>query len=116
MLANRVRLWPEGPVPDEIEASPEDLQNLARALAEACGSDLPSEAAARAALDAARGYAALVRRDARATRELREMMLTQGSFWGEIPEQSRDVHDLNGLVRIASAIFVEEEFNRGDGD
>jgi len=114
VLANRVCLWPDGPVPDEIEASPEDLQTLARALAEANGSDLPSEAAARAAVDAARGYAARVRRDARATRELREMMLSQGSFWGEIPEQSLDVHDLNGLLRIARAIFGEEEFSRGD--
>jgi len=116
VLANRVCLWPDGPVPDEIEASTEDIQTLARALAAASGSDLPSEDAARAAVDAARGYAARVRRDAQATRELREMMLTQGSFWGEIPEQSLDVHDLNGLVRIARAIFAEEEFQRGDGD
>jgi anion-transporting ArsA/GET3 family ATPase len=113
VLVNRVRLWPDGEPPPvlEREAAPaaEDLAALAAALAGACGPELPAEQAARAALDAAKGYAALVRRDARATSALREQAQGQGRFWGQIPELPDDVHDLPGLARIARAIFGKEE-------
>jgi anion-transporting ArsA/GET3 family ATPase len=115
VLANRIRLWPDGPVPESIESTPEDVQHLAQALADVCEPDFPSADAARAAIEAARGYAALVRRDARATRELRELAISRGSFWGEIPEQPDDVHDLTGLIRVARAIFESEEPSDADG-
>ena len=95
-LVNRVRLWPGGgptPALDGVEA---DLPRLA------------ADAAARAALAAARGYAALVERDARGTRALRQAMRGQGRFFLEIPELPSDVHDLAGLASIADAIFLEE--------
>jgi anion-transporting ArsA/GET3 family ATPase len=112
VLVNRVHLWPDGAPPAELARArppdPDDLSALAAALAETCGPGLPSEQAARAALKAAKGYAALVRRDARATRALRERLEGHGGFWGQIPELPDDVHDLPGLARIARAIFEEE--------
>ena len=72
------------------------------------GAGFPAQAAARAALDAAAGYAAFVRRDARETAALRGAVEKQGSYWGAIPELAGDVHDLAGLARIARAIFGSE--------
>jgi len=109
-LVNRVRLWPGGvptPALDGVEA---DLPRLAAALAAGCGPQPAADAAARAALAAARGYAALVERDARGTRALRQAMRGQGRFFREIPELRSDVHDLPGLASIADAIFLEESW------
>lgn len=107
-LINRVRVWPEGGDPPKIpndEHADVELANLAKALASGEGPDFPAEAAARAAIAAATGYAELVRRDARSTQELRERSEGHGRYWGQIPEFSGDVHDLDGLARIADAIF-----------
>ena len=113
VLVNRVRLWPDGAAPACLEPGAEpaagDLELLARALGEACGGELAVDAAARAAVDAAKGYAALVRRDERATAGLRSWALEQERFWGQIPELPQDVHDLPGLGRVAEAIFRGEQ-------
>jgi anion-transporting ArsA/GET3 family ATPase len=108
LLVNRVRLWPEGGPPPPLEGAEADLPRLAAAFREACGPGCPADAAARAALAAARGYAAMVERDARATRVLREAIVGQGRFFREIPELPGDVHDLPGLALVADAIFREE--------
>jgi len=105
-LVNRVHLWPDAE-PPRLDVAEADLPRLAAALAAACGPALEAEAAARAALEAARGYAALVERDARATGALREARRGQGRFFREIPELPGDVHDLPGLASIADAIFRE---------
>ncbi len=105
-LVNRMHLWPEAGAP-RFEGSEADLPRLTAALAEACGAGFAAEAGARAALEAARGYAALVELDARATGALREAMRGQGRFFCEIPELPSDVHDLPGLAAIADAIFRE---------
>jgi anion-transporting ArsA/GET3 family ATPase len=105
-LVNRMHLWP-GAEPPHLDGAEADLPRLAGALAAACGPELEAEVAARAALEAARGYAALVERDARATAALREAMRGQGRFFREIPELPGDVHDLPGLACIADAIFRE---------
>jgi anion-transporting ArsA/GET3 family ATPase len=109
VLVNRVRLWPGGAAPPDLDPDAADLERLAAALAEGAHPDFPAGEAAQAALEAARGYAALVRRDARATQGLREEIRRGGRFWGEIPEFSQDVHDLPGLARIGRAIFAGEE-------
>jgi anion-transporting ArsA/GET3 family ATPase len=96
LVANRVRTWPEGPVPDGRAPSEEDRRRLAEALA--------SEDAARAAIGCAGGYAALVRRDERALRELRARIETSGRFWCSVPEQERDVHDLEALSRVGRVV------------
>jgi hypothetical protein len=106
-LVNRVRSWPGGGPPPPLDGVEADLPRLASALA-ASGSDLAADAAALAALASARGYAALVERDARGTRGLRQAMSGQGGFFREIPELPSDVHDLPGLATIADAIFLEE--------
>ena len=109
VLTNRVHLWPDGdPPPGEGEeggGGDEALGALARALASGAGPEFPAEAAARAALACATGYAALVRRDARETHELERRAAAQGHFWGRIPELDQDVHDLTGLAKIADWIF-----------
>jgi anion-transporting ArsA/GET3 family ATPase len=118
VLANRMHRWPDGAVPESLEPGAQapagDLAALAAALREACGADLPAEPAARAALDAARGYAALVRRDERATGPLRRAVERGGGFWGAIPELPEDVHDLAGLARVADAITAGEEETRDE--
>jgi anion-transporting ArsA/GET3 family ATPase len=108
VLVNRVRVWPGGGAPPDLSGAEGSLGALAAALAAGEGPGFPAQAAARAALDAAAGYAAFSRRDARETAALRSAVEKQGSFWGAIPELSGDVHDLAGLARIARAIFASE--------
>ncbi len=109
VLINRVRLWPEGDGPPDGltggEPRDSDLAALAKALATGTPPDFPAEAAARAAVDAATRYAALVRRDARSTRTLRTRARDRGRYWGQVPEFAGDIHDLAGLAHIADAIF-----------
>lgn len=119
VLVNRVHLWPGGEPASVLEAGSEtasaDLAALAAALNDACGSELPAAEAAQAALDVAKGYAALARRDARATRALREIVEADQGYWGQIPEFPDDVHDLAGLAQIARAICGEEDSPVGEG-
>jgi len=105
IVANRVRTWPSGDPPERVAASTRDLAQLADALAEGEGPDFPAETAARAAIESAEGYAALVRRDAAALRPLRERTLAIRRYWGRIPELAEDVHDLAGLDRIGRLVF-----------
>jgi anion-transporting ArsA/GET3 family ATPase len=118
VLVNRVRLWPGGVPPSVLEAGaaadPADLAALAAALADACGSAVPAAEAAQAAHDAAKGYAALARRDARATQTLRDLVEAEEGYWGQIPEFPDDVHDLAGLAQIARAICGEEDSPGGE--
>ncbi|MGH0032225.1 MAG: ArsA family ATPase [Myxococcota bacterium] len=99
LVANRVRSWPDGPVPDAIAPSEGDL----RRLADAVGGAEP-EQAARAAIASAERYAALVRRDERALRPLRRRIESAGRFWCAVPEQDLDVHDLDALSRIGRTV------------
>jgi anion-transporting ArsA/GET3 family ATPase len=107
IVANRVRAWPDdAPVPSLDGADPEPL---VRALAQREGPDFPAERAARAAIDAAARYAALVRRDAAALVALREHAERRGSFFRVVPEQHGDVHDLSGLRLVAAALAQEPD-------
>ncbi len=112
VLVNRVRLWPDGTPPATLgpqgEIDPADLERLAAALVAEWGTGFPGDTAARAAMEAAKGYAGLVRRDACATQPLQKRIEKRGSFWGRIPEFSDEVHDLSGLDRVARSIFAEE--------
>ena len=104
IVANRVRVWPNGS-PAGVEATdPTDAARLAHALAEQEGESFPAARAARAAIDAAARYAALVRRDATALAALREHAEKRGSFFRVVPELFDDVHDLSSLERIASSL------------
>ena len=112
VLVNRVRTWPGPELPASVapDAAPDarDVEALAGQLAAVVPPEVSAADAARAAVEAARGYAALVRRDERATRELREETLRGGGFWGLIPELPEDVHDLEGLARVTRAVFGGE--------
>ena len=105
VIANRVHSWPRSRDPlaasPEFDASAADLALLADAL----GSTADPRRAAEAALAAASDYAAVVRRDGKATRQLRNAAMGAGGFWAIIPELPADVHDLDGLARIAGAVF-----------
>lgn len=109
ILVNRIHAWP-GPdgVPSFAAADATgsaDLAVLAEALARSEGPDFPAESAARAAVDAAKGYADLVSRDAHLTAALQRHTESRGRHWGTIPELAHDVHDLAGLAHVADAIF-----------
>jgi anion-transporting ArsA/GET3 family ATPase len=106
LLVNRVRHWPEpGEPPELARAGAADTAALASALRALGGGRFAADEAARAALRAATGYASLVRRDARATRALRERTEAQGRFYCEVPELEQDVHDLAGLANLADRVF-----------
>jgi anion-transporting ArsA/GET3 family ATPase len=111
VLVNRIHLWPDGDTPPGlapgVPTPPQDLAALTQALSEVCGADFPAQQATQAALEAAKGYAALVRRDARAMQEL-EREIQEVGFWGKIPELPNDVHDLAGLAHMARTIFRED--------
>jgi anion-transporting ArsA/GET3 family ATPase len=110
VVVNRVHRWPGGgSTPDCVpEAGREDAAEavLAAALAEP-GFD--GSAAARAALAAAAGYAAWVRADAEATAELTARVERGGGFVRRVPELAGDVHDLEGLLRVAERLFEARE-------
>jgi anion-transporting ArsA/GET3 family ATPase len=111
IVANRVRVWPDAdstpPAAHALESA--DAAPLARALAKQEGEAFPAERAARAAIDAAARYAALVRRDALALNALRERAARRGSFFRVVPEQRGDVHDLSGLRQVADALAQTAE-------
>ena len=55
VIANRVRLWPGGDLPQAIDATSDvDLDTLAEALRDSEGDDYPARDAARAAAGATR--------------------------------------------------------------
>jgi anion-transporting ArsA/GET3 family ATPase len=115
VLVNRARLWPSGELPTEGEQPADaDLQTLAAALRASEGESFPSQTAARAAVDAATGYAEMVRSDARSTQPLRARTERQDRFWGCIPEFEEDVHDLAGLARVADQIVGRNRESNGD--
>jgi anion-transporting ArsA/GET3 family ATPase len=109
VLVNRVHRWPGGGVPKQFAADEElnaaVLSALVSALERSEGPEFPARAAARAAVEAAKGYAELVRRDRYVTAALKQRTQKGGRYWGTIPELADDVHDLAGLARIADLIF-----------
>jgi anion-transporting ArsA/GET3 family ATPase len=111
VIANRVRIWPQGSEPPEPIADPAARERaesvLAGALSKAEGPDFPALEAARAAIAASEQYALLVREDARATRRLFERAKHAGGFGRRVPELPLDVHDLEGLAHVADALFRE---------
>jgi anion-transporting ArsA/GET3 family ATPase len=109
VIANRVREWPDGPLPDQTPFDTAALEPLAEALAaDASEEDFAADAAARAAVEAAAGYAALVRRDADALRSVQERARNANRHYRAVPEMDEDVHDLGGLERIAHYAFERE--------
>jgi anion-transporting ArsA/GET3 family ATPase len=108
VIVNRVRTWPgdeESPPPiAEGADEPAALQALEQALAASRGARYPAKNAAQAALAAIRTYAALVRSDLQALAPLRATVQTRGLFWRRVPELPHDVHDLEGVSRVATAL------------
>lgn len=109
VVVNRMHLWPGAdPTPEQVPTADrrsEAETALASAFADSEGGGFPAAAAARAALAAADGYAALVRSDAEATAELGKRVARSGGFVRCIPELSGDVHDLEGLALVADLVL-----------
>ncbi len=109
LVLNRMRTWPDGGDPPERVPADGDREAavavLAAALREVEGQDFPAEDAAEAALDAVAGYASAVRRDREACRGLVERAERANRFALRVPELPSDVHDLEGLARVAGALF-----------
>ena len=85
------------------------MASLAEALAEEKQTPGGARRAAQAALSVLDGYAAMVQQDRVATSPLRERAQRNGYFWRAVPELPRDVHDLDGLARIASFVFEMDD-------
>ncbi|MCZ6464667.1 MAG: AAA family ATPase [Proteobacteria bacterium] len=121
VVVNRIRLWPPG----EAGALPAALSEdgdaaadtalLAQALVANGLEPARADEAARAAVEVAKGYASLVRLDARCTAELRFRALQDGRFFCRVPEFPRDVHDLDGLMRIGGFLVDDERRRTADG-
>jgi anion-transporting ArsA/GET3 family ATPase len=115
VVLNRTRLWPEvgdahGPpaaLLDDRDLGPEGSL-LAESLKSQCGNADEAEAASRAALEVARGYASLTQLDQRNSAPLREHARRSGLFVSLVPELPRDVHDLAGLRQIARHLFRDD--------
>lgn len=107
VVANRVRVWPEDSRLPTGAIDRVDLDRLRDALAAQEADGFPAEAAARAALRAAEGYAALVRRDGAALRELRSRAVQAGWLWRVIPELPEDVRDLEGLAQLGHFLSTD---------
>jgi anion-transporting ArsA/GET3 family ATPase len=103
LVVNRMHLWP-GPPPGPRLFASEGERALEDALTAAHGAPYPAREAAQAALALARGYAALVERDADAVEPLAGRVRARGGFVTRIPEFDRDVHDLGGLAAIADLL------------
>ncbi len=115
VLMNRMRLWPDGEsVPDGLSQGPvetADLDALAAALSAADAAN-PGDtelgdprAAARSAVELAKRYASLVQQDERSASALRDQTERDRKLFARIPELPRDIHDLDGLVRIGDVLF-----------
>ena len=59
-------------------------------------------------MEAAAGYAELVRRDDEALRPVREHARAGGLFYRQVPELPEDVHDLESLDRVARYVFERD--------
>jgi anion-transporting ArsA/GET3 family ATPase len=107
VVANRVRSWQEDSpfLAGAIDRA--DLDRLRDALAAQEADGFPAEDAARAALRAVEGYAALVRRDEAALRELRSRAAQAGWLWRVIPELPEDVRDLEGLAQMGRFLSTD---------
>jgi anion-transporting ArsA/GET3 family ATPase len=115
VVLNRTRMWPEAgdereppaALLDDRDLEPErDL--LAQALKSQCGDADQAQAASRAALEVARGYASLTQLDRRNSAPLCQRARRSGLFVSLVPELPRDVHDLAGLRQIARHLFRDD--------
>lgn len=102
VVVNRVHLWPGGGPTPNCVPDPARGDEAVAALAAALDG---SEEAARAALAAADGYAAWVRADCEASAELAARVERRGGFVRRVPELPGDVHDLEGLAKVADRLF-----------
>ncbi|MCG8589855.1 MAG: AAA family ATPase [Proteobacteria bacterium] len=108
VVQNRVHVWPGGGAPPDLAAR--DLEPALSVLAEHLG-----EAGARAAVEAAKGYASWVEQDRRQGRPLATRCREGGLFWRRVPELSADVHDAEALMQVGHLLFEgSEEASRGD--
>jgi anion-transporting ArsA/GET3 family ATPase len=106
VVLNRIRAWPDGPFAPPAEAERgAAVEALAEALGRDAGPEFPAGPAAHATLALLDTYAAMVARDAQATRPLRERASRSGYFVRQVPEFPRDVRDLDGLGRVADCVF-----------
>ncbi len=120
IVVNRVHTWPGGgPTPDRVPSADRESEAqsaLAAALAISEEAAFPSDEAARAALAAADGYAAIARADTESIAELSARVASGGGFVRRVPELEGDVHDLEGLARIADLVFEDLPNGRQNGE
>ncbi len=106
VVINRIRQWPgEEPAADTLLR--DDIPEAERGrLANALGD---SDAAAAAVIDAVRDFACVARQDVRNVEPLTRYAETNRCFFRLVPEQRRDVHDLDTLDQITAALAQGNE-------
>ena len=96
-----------------LAADPIELPGVAALAAwlRAAGTFDDADRNAETALYAARRYASWAESESRATQALSDRAIASGGFVRRVPELSVEIHDLEGLSRLASELC-----GRGDGD
>ncbi len=121
IVVNRMHTWPgPGAPPEWLREGTADAagasavqraqERLTAALQPGLSPALAREVA-HAAVDATRGYAEVVHRDAECIAPLRRRATNEGLFFRCVPERERDVHDLEGLGAIADHLFAGHPFS-----
>jgi len=106
LVLNRVHAWPgAGEPPPDDPAEAERAERWLESQLAAADPGLDSQACARELVGAARAQAALVRRDSLVRRELEAALPLEADALRTVPLFSEDVHALEGLSRIARAVF-----------
>ncbi|MDP6979639.1 MAG: ArsA-related P-loop ATPase [Myxococcota bacterium] len=105
VVINRIRQWPgEEPAADALlrdEIPGAERRQLADALGDANAAD--------AVIDAVRDFACVANQDTRNVEPLTRYAETNRCFFRRVPEQRRDVHDLDTLDQITAALAHSEE-------
>lgn len=104
VVINRMHVWPGAPPPRDLAAgsiAERDLEHLATLLGD--------PAAADAAVAAATEHARAALCDYENTRGLSDRATRNHCFFRTVPEQARDIQDLDSLSDIANALFRDSE-------
>jgi anion-transporting ArsA/GET3 family ATPase len=106
LVLNRVHSWPgAGAPPADDPAEIERAERWLESQLAAVDPSLDSHISARELVGAARAQAALARRDSDVRRELEAALPLEADALRAVPLFAEDVHALEGLSRIARAVF-----------
>ena len=105
VVINRMHPWPGASQPSRDLAegvfASADLDRLSAALGDRAAATAAVSAAVAQAREAVRGH--------EHTRSLSDHAAQQNCFFRSVPEQARDIRDLDGLSSVATALLLDDE-------